>query len=219
LRASRLHSAWSLLAVFACVSFCAAQDASPADSSLLERAYTSHFFGFRYDISPSWTAQTEAAKRQFSELRRLRVNPNPDAPDSDLDPSGKQIFFNLLTLTRPIPVSGGRPSRAVIAVLAEQLPSTGDLPLARENLHQLTALLAKFHYLPMRDVEPVQIGGRPFIRQDLKRTGSALPYQTLIYSVVRGYSLGIVLIAPNPHILEGMVNGLSKLQFLRPPEP
>lgn len=193
---------------------------SPTDSSLLETAYTNHFFGFRYDISPSWTPQTEAAKQKFTELRRVRLNPNLDVPGSALDASGKKVFYNLLTLTRPIPASDGRSNRAVMGLLAEDVSFDPALASGKDVVLKLAGRLTAFHYVPAKDAVEIQIGGRTFFRQDLKQTasGSGAPHETLVFSVVRRYALGFVLIAPNQQVLESMVSGLNKLEFLRPAE-
>jgi hypothetical protein len=173
---------------------CLGQSASPDDASTEGNVYTNFFFHLRYSFSASWVAQSI---------------------DDETSRPGAQTR-HLLTLVRNFPGQGPNGhSRATISLVAEDPASHPGISSGKEYVLQLAEDLKKDNYASLGDPQEVQLGGRSFFRLDLKgKTSSgSTAYQTVVFSLSKGYALGFILLAPNEKMLARMAGTLDKVEF------
>jgi TonB family protein len=66
----------------------------------------------------------------------------------------------------------------------------------------------------IREVYPIEYGGRQFFRADIKQTAiSAVPYYALVYTKFRGFYVGGSVLAPSPELLDQSANTLQHISF------
>jgi hypothetical protein len=186
-----------------------AQSASPGDGSIQGNAYTNFFFGLRFEFSPSWIPQAEAARQQLLEsgwAKLLHGLNQPAAKSSQ----------TLLMLSRTLPGgSGGEPNRAIIMLVAEDMSPDPEVKSGKEWVLKLAETAKRARYAPVGDPTELQIGGKIFFRQDLKgKSSSGEPvYQSAVFTTLRGYALGFLVVAPNQQMLKNSLASLGNVVF------
>jgi hypothetical protein len=132
------------------------------------------------------------------------------------DGAKPEKHYYLLTLYRNLPGEGanGR-SRAIIEVVAEELPPHSEVTNGKDCVLKLAEHLKKAHYAPVGDPKEMQISKQSFFRQDLKGTNSsgAPVFQSSIFAVTQGHALGFILVAPSQLVLNNMLGTLAKVEF------
>jgi hypothetical protein len=132
-------------------------------------------------------------------------------PDSAKAPKS----FELLNLFRTLPGQGpnGR-SRALISLTAEEVPAHTEIVDGQAALLKFTDNLKKQRYTPVGKLQALEIGGHSFFRQDMKgRSEGADVYQSGVFTVMNGYTVGFLLTSPTQTLLDNMAATLNKLQF------
>ena len=185
---------------------------SPADAAISGNAYTNYFFRFRYEFTASWIPLSKASKEQVHEFTLDRFPTSCLHPDADATTAGAQ---DLLTLLRKLPRSfQGNERYAAILAVAEKLPPDGTVRNGTECAAALSEYLQKTGYSLVGGQSELQIGGTSFSRQDLKgTTRSGALYQSLMYTTLRGYAVGFIVIAPNEEVLTATVNAVKRFNF------
>jgi hypothetical protein len=188
------------------------QSMTPADSAISGNAYINYYFRFRYEFTASWIPLTNATTEQVHEFNLDRIATSCLHPDHDPRTIGAQ---DLLTLLRKLPKTMQYADRyAAILVVAEKLPPDSAIQSGTECSVKLTEYLEESGYSLLGKAAEMQIGEHSFTRRDLKgnlKTGAV--YESLIYTTIRGYALGIILVAPNQQMLETTANTLRSLSF------
>jgi hypothetical protein len=189
---------------------CFAQSTSPNDGSVEDNVYTNFFFQLRYPFSASWVPLSDATSEQIHEAVQAHLGTNSATLEAPAKGS-----HTLLTLARNLPGSAGTHSRAIILLIADDVSSDAKVTSAKDCVVKLAERLKKAHYTAVKDPQEVQLSGRTFFRQDLKGTTSAgAPvYESVFFTLAKGYALGFILTAPNEQMRGSMVEGLGKVKF------
>jgi len=195
---------FSLAAVLLFACNCSAQS-TPLESSIGANVYTNFFFRFRYEFTSSWVSQPVSMDREMEKRDREGKSGAAKTPNS----------YELLNLTRTLPGQGpnGR-GRAVISFIAEELPAHSEITSGKEAVLQITEKLKKNRYTPVGKLEELTIGGHKFFRQDMKgKSEGAESYQSAVYTVDRGYTVGFLFTSPTQSLLTNMVATVEKIQY------
>ena len=202
-----------VLALLLCAVPCSlAQGTSPSDSTISGNAYINFYFRIRYEFTASWIPLANATTEQVREFNLDKIATSCLHPDHDPRTVGAQ---DLLTLLRKLPRTMQYADRyAAVLVVAEKLPSDSPVQTGKDCSLKLTEYLQENGYSVLGKASEVQIGDHTFFRQDLKgnsRTGAV--YESLVYTTMRGYAIGIVFMAPNQQMLETTVSTLRNFTF------
>ena len=94
-------------------------------------------------------------------------------------------------------------------------PTSPGISSAKDCVQKIADRMKKANYSAVGDPQEAQFSGRKFFRQDLKGTSTAgAPvYESLFFTLARGYAVGFILAAPTQPALNGMVRTLDKLKF------
>jgi len=193
------------VAVLLFALICSAQT-TPLESSIGANVYTNFFFRFRYEFTSSWVSQPVSMVGEMEKRDR-----EGKLPDSAKAPKS----YELLSLFRTLPGQGpnGR-SRAQITLNAEELPAHSEAPTGKDAVLQITEQMKQRHYTPVGKLQELTIGGHTFFRQDMKgKSEGADSYQSAVYTVSNGYSVGFIFVSPTQSLLTNMVGTLDKIQF------
>lgn len=192
---------------------CIAQSASPDDGSTLDNVYTNFFFQFRYPFTASWVPQPASVVEELQQAGEARSGTAASSPGS---PARDEKTYHLLTLFRTIPGQGpaGR-ERAVISLTASDNSAHPEITSGKEAVLALAERLKARRYTVVGEPLEITISGQSFFRQDVKGVNSSgmVVYQSMVFTVVKGYSLGFVFISPSRKLLTSMVASLDKAKF------
>lgn len=193
-----------LLAVLLLSSYCAPQIASPDDGSALDNVYTNFYFRFRYPFTASWVTQPASVAEELQNAGGAKAASDEAKP------------HYLLTLSRTIPGQGpaGR-THAVISLVAKDNAAHPELASGQEVVLALVNKMKARRYTAIGEPQAIKIGGHSFFRQDMKGPASAgTPvYESMVFTVTKGYSFGFVLASPSQTLLTSMVATLEKAEF------
>jgi hypothetical protein len=193
-----------LLGFLLVTAICSAQS-TPLESSIGANVYTNFFFRFRYEFTSSWVPQPVSMDREMEKRDREGKAGAAKTPNS----------YVLLNLTRTLPDQGpnGR-SHAVISFTAEEVPAHSEIVDGQAALLKFTDNLKKQRYITAGKLQVLKIGGRSFFRQDMKgKSEGADVYQSGVFTVLNGYSVGFLLTSPTQSLLNNMTATLNKIQF------
>lgn len=187
-----------------------AQSRSPDDSSTQDNVYTNFFFQFRYPFTASWVPQPSSVAEE------LQQGGEQGAGTGASSATDHEKSYYLLTLFRTIPGQGpsGR-ARAVIALVANDNSTHPEIISGKEAVLLLAQKMKTRRYTLLGEPKEIKISGQSFFRQDMRTTNSAgvTTYQSMVFTTVKGYSLGFLLLSPTRSLLDGMVAGLNQFKF------
>jgi hypothetical protein len=191
---------------------CLGQSRSPDDGSTQDNVYTNFFFQLRYPFTASWVPQPPSAAEELQQAGEAKS----ESGGTDGSPANAEKSYYLLTLFRTIPGQGpaGR-SRAIITLVANDNASHPEITSGKEAVVLLTEKMKQRHYTPMGAPQELKLSGQSFFRQDMKATNSAgVPvYQSMVFTVTKGYALGFLLVSPTKPLLDSMLGTLDSFKF------
>ena len=199
----RLHLKLATVLLFA---FSCSAQTTPLESSIGANVYTNFFFRFRYEFTSSWVSQPVSMVGEMEKRDR-----EGKLPDSAKAPKS----YELLSLFRTLPGQGpnGR-SRALISLTADEVPAHSETIDGKDALLKFTGKLEKQRYTPVGKLQELKIGGHTFFRQDMKgKSEGAEVYQSGVFTVLNGYTVGFLLTSPTQSLLDNMATTLNKIQF------
>lgn len=124
-------------------------------------------------------------------------------------------LYNLLTLERNFPGHGGiKDFKGTIWLIAENVSGEPAITSGKACLEKLTARAQSNHLAPTRDVQEVKLAGANFFREDfagVSPSGASM-HETALFTLNKGYALGVVLTAPNEQTITNIVATLEKLE-------
>ncbi len=186
---------------------CVAQSPSPNDGSVQDSVYTNFFFRLRYQFTASWVPQPASVAEELQKAAEPKSNSTRTDPEKS---------YHLLTLFRTLPGQGpaGR-ERAVISLIASDNSAHPEIASGREVVVALAEKMKARHYGAIGEPKEVTISGQSFFRQDMKSAGpSGVPvYESLVFTVIKGYSFGFRFVSPSKSLLTSMVASLDKASF------
>ena len=202
-----------ILALLLCAVPCSVgQSTSPSDSTTSGNAYMNFYFRIRYEFTASWIPLANATPDQIHQFNLDSVSTSCLHPDRDARTVGSQ---DLLTLLRKLPKTMQYADRyAAILVVAEKLPPDSGVQTGKDCSLKLSEYLEGKGYSLLGKAGELQIGEHTFSRQDLRgnsKTGAV--YEALMYTTMRGYTIGIILVAPSQQMLETTANTLRGFSF------
>jgi hypothetical protein len=157
---------------------------APDEGTLEGRLYTSDYFGFRYSVPEEFEVSDDPAEGEEDASHRS---------------------FVLLAAH-----GAGERQGDVLLVLADQAAASGatqpDTYLAKVT----TDLLKRQGFAPQGAVRPLTLAGRGFARADFTREAAA---QTVLVTMLRGYAVNFVLMAPSREAVDRMLASLDTLKF------
>ncbi len=182
-----------------------AQSRSPYDSSTQENVYTNFFFQFRYPFTASWVPQPASVAEELQKAGEA----------GSLGSDTEQTYY-LLTLFRTIPGQGPAGKvRAMISLVAMDNSANPEITSGKEAVLALAEKMKARHYTAVGEPQEIQISGQSFFRQDMKgpNTAGTPVYESVVFTVTRGYSFGFVLVSPSQTLLTSMIASLGKAKF------
>jgi hypothetical protein len=157
---------------------------APDEGSVDEHTYTSDYFGFRYTFPEG-------------------MGVNEDFMEGKQDASGRSYVLLAATLREEA-------SNRTVMIMADQAAAAGATDAASYLGKVASDVLKKQGFQQQGQVQSATIAGRAFARVDFSRPKIA---ETVLVTMLRGYAVNFVLMAPSREEVEELIGTLDTLEF------